>query len=111
MATGGLTGLGVRAAATMVVDAAAVSFQRQGADDVRLERSRLEAVRRDRGMAGKFIGQDRMVVVTWHGEPEGDDPSPRFETGFLPRHAADADALIDAVSRMLPHTTTPDGDQ
>ncbi len=117
VATGGFTGLGVRSAATMIVDDAAVWFQRQGADDLRLERSRLEAVRRDRGMAGKVIGQDRVVVVTWHGDrTRGEDADDaglveRFETGFLPRHPADADELIAAVTRLLPQPTSTDGDQ
>ncbi|WP_137121979.1 PH-like domain-containing protein [Segeticoccus rhizosphaerae] len=118
VATGGLTGLGVRSAATMLVDDEGVSYERQGAADLRLDRSRIETVRRDRGMAGKFIGQDRMVVVTWHGDPndpvgdDGEEAVERFETGFLPRHAADAEALIGAVTRLLPqHTATTDGDQ
>jgi hypothetical protein len=121
VATGGLTGLGVRSAATMLVDDEGVSYERQGADDLRLDRSRIETVRRDRGMAGKFIGQDRMVVVTWRGDggvgvggdlAEAAGEAERFETGFLPRHAADADALIEAVTRLLPqHTVTSDGEQ
>lgn len=85
-------GLGVRAAATMTVGDDGVHWQRQGAGDVHVEADRIVAVRRDRGMAGKFIGQDRMVVVTWRAPDEE-----TYDTGFLPRHGADADQLIAAV--------------
>lgn len=95
---GGFTGLGVRAAAVMDVGPGGVTWQRQGADAIHLEPGWLEGVRRDRGMAGKFVagpGPDRMVVVTWHGA-DGD----RFDSGFLPRNGADTDALLEAVTAL-----------
>ena len=57
----------------------------------------LTGVGRERGMAGKWVGQNRLVVVTWRA---GDGEE--FATGFLPRHTAQIDELVAAVERHLP---------
>ena len=44
---------------------------------------RLTGVGRERGMAGKWVGQNRLVVVTWRA-----DDGAEFATGFLPRSPA-----------------------
>ena len=56
-------------------------------------------------MAGKWVGQNRLVVVTWRA-----DDGEEFATGFLPRHTAQVDELVAAVGRHLPggsDATTP----
>ena len=93
-------GLGAKAEATMVVDGAGVRWERQGAVPVFVERHTVTAVRLDRGMAGKFVGQNRLVVVSWRA-PDGQI----YDTGFLPRYKDDTDTLIEAVNRL-----TEDGD-
>jgi len=100
-------GLGARAEATMVVDAAGVRWDRQGAVPVHVDGHLVTGVRTDRGMAGKFVGQPRIVVVAWRA-PDG----AIFETGFLPRYKADLEPLLAAVERLNDqHPTAPDGDK
>jgi hypothetical protein len=112
-------GLGVRARATMAVGPDGVRWERQGAAEVHVGPERLTGVGRERGMAGKWVGQNRLVVVTWRA-----DDGSEFATGFLPRLSAQTQELVDAVGRHLPVGTTtsdnstsprmhptPDGDQ
>jgi hypothetical protein len=94
-------GLGVRARATMTVGGGQVRWVREGAGDVHVLFDWLTGVSRERGMAGKWVGQNRLVVVTWRA---GDGEE--FATGFLPRHKAQVDELVAAVDRNLP-TTSP----
>jgi hypothetical protein len=89
-------GLGNRAKATLTVNRGTpdqlVRIERQGESSVIIPAGRLVSVRRDRGMAGKFIGANRMVVLQWKS-PEGDI----YETGFLPRYRADVDKVESAL--------------
>jgi hypothetical protein len=89
-------GLGNRARATMTVRRGApdelVRFERQGESDVVVPRTRLLDVRRDRGMAGKFVGANRLLVVRWTA-----DDGAIYETGFLPRYRADLERLESAL--------------
>jgi hypothetical protein len=93
-------GLGVRARATMTVGGGEVRWVREGAGDVHVLFDWLTGVSRERGMAGKWVGQNRLVVVTWRA-----DDGEEFATGFLPRHTAQVDELVAAVRRTLPGTT------
>ncbi len=100
-------GLGVRARATMAVGPGGVRWERQGAAEVHVGPERLTGVGRERGMAGKWVGQNRLVVVTWRA-----DDGSEFATGFLPRVTAQTQELVDAVERHLPGGvagSTPDG--
>jgi hypothetical protein len=90
-------GLGVRARATMAVGPRGVRWERQGAAEVHVGPARLTGVGRERGMAGKWVGQNRLVVVTWRSD-EGEE----FATGFLPRSRARTQDLVAAVERHLP---------
>ena len=94
-------GLGVRARATMTVGGGQVRWVREGAGDVHVLFDWLTGVSRERGMAGKWVGQNRLVVVTWRA---GDGEE--FATGFLPRHTAQVDELVAAVGRNLPSTSS-----
>lgn len=91
-----VAGLGNRSRATMVVRRGApdelVRFERQGEFDVVVPKSRLVDVRRDRGMAGKFIGANRLLVVRWKADDDA-----IYETGFLPRYRADLERLESAL--------------
>jgi hypothetical protein len=93
-------GLGVRARATMTVGGGHVRWAREGAGDVFVLFDWLTGVSRERGMAGKWVGQNRLVVVTWRA---GDGEE--FATGFLPRHTAQVDELVAAVGRNVPSTS------
>ena len=89
-------GLGNRSRATLTVSrgnaAQLVRIERQGESTVIVPKDRLVSVRRDRGMAGKFVGANRMLVVRWK-TPEGDV----YDTGFLPRYKADVDRVESAL--------------
>jgi hypothetical protein len=89
-------GLGNRARATLVISRGnaeeLVRIERQGEATVLIPAGRLVSVRRDKGMVGKFVGTNRMVVLRWRA-PEGD----LYETGFLPRYRADVDKVESAL--------------
>jgi hypothetical protein len=91
-----VAGLGNRARATMTVRRGEpdelVRFERQGESAVVIPRGRLVQVRRDRGMAGKFVGSSRLLVLQWRADDDA-----IYETGFLPRYRADLDRLEGAL--------------
>jgi hypothetical protein len=91
-----VAGLGNRARATLTVrrddPAQLVRIERQGESTVIIPAARLLSARRDRGMAGKFIGANRMLVLQWRA-----DDGAVYETGFLPRYRADVDRVESAL--------------
>jgi hypothetical protein len=88
--------LGVRSRAVMHVTGAGVSFDRVGATDVFIPAAWLRGVRREGGMAGKFVGRDAgLVVLTWE---LGDR---MLDTGFRVDRSADSDVLVSAVGRLV----------
>ena len=65
------------------------------------------------GMAGKFVGKEAIVVVTWTvpaepvpaDAPEAPaDPEVRLDTGLLPRHDRDVARLLEAVQGLAGRT-------
>ena len=103
-------GLGNRARATLLVTRGTpeelVRIERQGESTVRITGPRLVSVRRDRGMVGKFVGSNRMLVLQWRGE-DGD----LYETGFLPRYKADLDRVESALWWHTGEDRRPDADR
>ncbi|KRF24711.1 hypothetical protein [Phycicoccus sp. Soil803] len=89
-------GLGNRAKATLVVSRGdadeLVRIDRQGEATVVIPAARLRSARRERGMVGKFVGGNRLVVLQWRAE-NGD----LYETGFLPRYKADVERVESAL--------------
>jgi hypothetical protein len=89
-------GLGNRSAAVLLVHRGdadhLVELQRAGEQDVFIAADRLKAFRRDRGMAGKFMGTPRLAVLTWRA-----DDGTLYETGFLPRHRVDLEKIEAAL--------------
>lgn len=94
-------GLGLRSSAQVSVLAGGVLVARRGAPDLWVPRAALEGVRRQRGMAGKFVEADGLVVLTWRlgGQP--------LDTGLRVRREGERDALEGAVRAVL--AETPDG--
>jgi hypothetical protein len=88
-------GLGARSAAAMVVRADGVGWARQGAPAVWAPAADVVAVRRDSGMAGKYVERDGLVVVTWRLGGRA------LDTGFRPRYGDDAARLTAAVERLV----------
>jgi hypothetical protein len=89
-------GLGNRAKATLLVTRGTpeqlVRIERQGESTVLITGPRLVSVRRDRGMVGKFVGSNRMLVLQWRAEDGA-----LYETGFLPRYKADLERVESAL--------------
>jgi hypothetical protein len=89
-------GLGNRARATLIVSRGDVDelvrIDRQGEATVIITAARLISARRGRGMVGKFVGANRLVVLQWKAE-NGDI----YETGFLPRFKADVERVESAL--------------
>ena len=89
-------GLGNRARATLLITRGApeqlVRIERQGETSVLITGPRLVSVRRDRGMVGKFVGGNRLLVLQWRA-----DGGDLYETGFLPRYKADLEKVETAL--------------
>jgi hypothetical protein len=89
-------GLGNRAKATLIVSRGDVDelvrIDRQGEASVIIPAARLISARRERGMVGKFVGANRLLVLQWRAE-NGD----LYETGFLPRYKADVERVESAL--------------
>lgn len=82
-------GLGVRSPVAVSLGAAGLLLARRGAADVWIPATALRGVRKESGMAGKYVGGQGLVVVTWaHAEAS-------LDTGLRLRRADDADRLVE----------------
>ncbi|MGH8869282.1 MAG: hypothetical protein ACRDYU_14985 [Actinomycetes bacterium] len=87
-------GLGVRSRAVLTVAAEGVLLARTGAPDLFVPGDRLLGARTDRGMAGKVVTGDGLLVLTWeHG-------GVRLDTGFRAREVARHGDLVDAARTL-----------
>ena len=87
-------GLGARSAAMVSVHPEGVLIARRGAPDLFVAAERLRGVRLADGIAGKVVGGRRIVVIGWrHGMVH-------LDTGVLPRHAADRERLVTALTEL-----------
>ena len=93
--------LGVRSAAEVQVFDAGVLVRRAGAEDVFVPADQVRAVGTAPGMAGKFMGRDGLVVLTWAPDA-APAAAPLLDTGLLVRHRADRPRLVDAVRSLVP---------
>ena len=84
-------GLAERAAGTVQLFDAGLQLVRQGTNDLYIPLDRVEAVRFDRGIAGKVSDPERLVVVTWRLEIAVD-------SGILLRHPEQAQELVTALN-------------
>ncbi|MGY4642588.1 PH-like domain-containing protein [Cellulomonas sp. URHB0016] len=101
-------GLGVRSPATVDVFDAGVRIGRTGAPDVFVPAGSLRGATTAPGMAGKFVGGDGLVVLTW--QAAADDPR-GLDTGLRPRHAADRPRLVEAVAALIDVTPGAPGQE
>jgi hypothetical protein len=90
-------GLGVRSPAQVGVFDAGVRITRQGATDLFVPTSAVRGASAAPGMAGKVVGGEGLVVLTWQADPA--DPR-GLDTGLRPKHAADHARLIDAITTL-----------
>jgi hypothetical protein len=97
--------LGARSGAVVRVHDAGVLVRRTGAQDVWVPAGRLTAVGTSRGQAGKFVGPEGLVVLTWVPDPA---TGTALDTALRVRHDADKEALLTAA-RSLVATGGDDG--
>lgn len=88
-------GLGNKATATAAVYPHGLLFDRSGDTDVYIARQNLTGVRLERGMAGKFVEKDGLIVVSWTLDAQ------TFDTGFRTRYAADKTQLLSSISALI----------
>ena len=109
----GAHGLGDRALSRVSVLPQGVVVERNGTSDLWIEASAIRSAQLAPGMAGKYVGADGLVVITWavDGGPGHDDASGAgrpvlLDTGLRTRHATDRGALVDAVRHLSAGTRT-----
>ena len=97
--------LGVRSAAVAQVFDGGLRVTRTGARDVLVPASALRGAGTSPGMAGKFVGGEGLVVVTWQA-PTGPDGSAGalLDTGLRTHRAEDREVLLEALRGLLPPT-------
>ncbi|MCF4120751.1 hypothetical protein L1785_07150 [Antribacter sp. KLBMP9083] len=110
----GAHGLGDRAAARVTVHDAGVLVEREGADDVFAPVATLRGAGLAPGMAGKYVGADGLVVITWEVPAADGVEAALLDTGLRTRRATDRGTLVDAVRHLVaaqtlypPASTTP----
>lgn len=100
--------LGDRALARVSVLESGVFVERDGARDVWIPVGSIRSAQLAPGMAGKYVGADGLVVVSWEVSDDGaggpgvsDGGSVLLDTGLRTRHATDRGALVDAVRHLV----------
>ena len=97
----GAHGLGDRSNSLVSVHDGGVLVEREGADDLWVPVHAIRSAGLAPGMAGKYVGADGLVVLTW-AVPEADDVAAALvDTGLRTRRAEDRGALVDAVRYLL----------
>lgn len=107
----GAHGLGVRSAATVQVFDAGVVLRRRGAPDVFVPRAALRAVGTSGGMAGKVVGGEGLVVLTWTSAPGPEDDPRGLDTGLRLRHPHQRDELRAAAQELIGTTPAASGSE
>ncbi len=92
--------LGARSAAVVQVFAGGVRIERPRATDVFIPAATLRAAGTTPGMAGKYVGGQGLVVLTWQPPAEG---AATLDTGLRLRRAADREPLLAAVRGLIDH--------
>lgn len=88
-------GLGTRSALELHAGTAGLWFLRRGARDVFVPAADVVAIRRERGIAGKYTLEEGVVVVRWRlGEAE-------LDTGFRPTLWSEAHGLVTALQVLV----------
>lgn len=98
-------GLGMKSNGQALVYPSGLIVTRNGAQDLWIARDRVDSLRRESGMAGKFVEKEGLAVVTWR---LGDD---LVDTGLRTRAAADTPELIDRLRSIAPQAESGLPDQ
>ncbi|GAA1736343.1 hypothetical protein GCM10009809_34470 [Isoptericola hypogeus] len=103
----GAHSLGDRSTARVSVHDAGVLVERGGAPAVFAPKDALRGVGLAPGMAGKYVGADGLVVVTWEDPAAGDVAAVTLDTGLRTRLATDRSRLVDAVRHLMTSAPAP----
>lgn len=103
-------GLGTRSAAEVSVHDAGVLLRRGGAADLFVPVQDLVDVHTAAGMAGKVVGGDGLVVLTWQAHDDA-GRTVRLDTGLRTRHRADRTTLTAALAALIAPTTAVPADE
>ena len=95
----------------MQVRDAGVLLRRRGAPDVLVPRAALRAVGTSGGMAGKVVGGDGLVVLTWTTHPVPADDERGLDTGLRMRHPHEGDELRAATQELIGTTPAASGSE
>ncbi|WP_265521264.1 hypothetical protein [Oerskovia flava] len=110
----GAHGLGDRSAAAVTVHEQGVVVARRGAPDLFVPAAAVTAAGTAPGMAGKYVGKDGLVVITWTAPASAVDAPVALDTGLRTLRAADRAPLLAAVRTLVapaaPETSGPDPD-
>lgn len=93
-------GLGDRSKAFVQVFERGILFTRSGASDVFIPAASIVGVETSPGMAGKFVGREGLVVITWTVAAKFGDGTD-LDTGFRTAHKADQPVLLEAINKLI----------
>lgn len=96
----GAHGLGDRALSRVSVLPQGVVVERAGTSDLWIAASSVRSAQLAPGMAGKYVGADGLVVITWTVDDDDAGEPVVLDTGLRTRHATDRGALVDAVRHL-----------
>ncbi|GAA1986138.1 hypothetical protein GCM10009718_24420 [Isoptericola halotolerans] len=100
--------LGDRSAAQVTVLDGGVVVDREGSAPLLVPTASLHDVGTAAGMAGKYVGRDGLVVLTWQVPADGETDAALLDTGLRTRYRADKPRLVEAVRSLLdPSTPSP----
>ncbi len=99
--------LGDRSQAEVFVHDAGVKIDRSGAPSVFVPADAVRGAGLAPGMAGKYVGADGLVVISWQVPSDGETPAVDLDTGLRTRYPTDRARLVDAVRHLTVTTPTP----
>jgi hypothetical protein len=97
----GAHGLGDRSNALVSVHDGGVLVERDGTEDLWVPVQTIRSAGLAPGMAGKYVGTDGLVVLTWAVPAADDVAAALVDTGLRTRRAEDRGGLVDAVRHLL----------
>lgn len=93
----GFDSLGFKSKSTLLIYPDSIIFTRNGAKDLWIPAKKLSVITTDRGMAGKVVEKDGLVVIGWTLDGH------RVQTGFRTRYAEDKQAVLEELRRIAPN--------
>ena len=93
----GFDSLGFKSKSTLLIYPDSIIFTRNGAKDLWIPAKKLAVITTDRGMAGKVVEKNGLVVIGWTLDGH------RVQTGFRTRYAEDKQAVLQELRRIAPN--------